>query len=55
MTTFEIVKMIAVKHGCTPDDGWIEEIYEEITEDNGEDLTEDEVIELTEQYFEEEE
>ena len=55
MTLFEVIKMVAVNHGCAPDDGWIDDIYETIVEDNGEDLTEDEVIELTEQFFEEEE
>ena len=36
MTLFEVIKMVAVNHGCAPDDGWIDDIYETIVEDNGE-------------------
>lgn len=56
MTMFEVIRMVAVQHGCTPDDGWIEEIADRIFEDNDVDsLTIEDVIELTEQFFEEDE
>lgn len=43
------------KYFNQPDDGFCEDITEQIIEDNGTDLSENEVRELAEEYFDEEE
>ena len=58
MTLFEVIRMIAKKHGYTEadtwEDGWLEDIADKIIEDNGDDLSVDEAIELVDQFFEDE-